>query len=82
MQHHSLAGRAGEAGEPGEAFGLRRYVIAAKLTAARHQETVKAMLREPAAQGGEPPSRVRRDRGRQVAGHRRLYGAQRVAQSD
>ena len=52
-QHDRGAGRAGEAGEPGEALLARRQVFVLLAIGARHDETVEAAPLEFGAQCGE-----------------------------
>src|SRR3546814_2533727 len=67
-QHAGEAGRALEAGQPGQALGRGRHVLALVLVAARHQEPVhpapgqlpaeaRQALRRTGGHGGERPRR-------------------------
>ncbi len=53
-QHDRQPGRAGKAGEPGQALAARRHVFALMLVRAWHDEPVEAPRRKLAAQAGEP----------------------------
>ena len=52
-QHDSGAGRAGEAGQPGETFLARRQIFVLLAVRARHDETCEAVALELRAQAGD-----------------------------
>ncbi len=60
-QHDREPGRAGEAGEPGEALAARRHVFALMLVGARHDEAVDTAARQLSAQARKP-LRARQER--------------------
>jgi hypothetical protein len=54
LQHDGEAGRAGEAGEPAQAFAAGRHVFALVLVGARHQPAVEPEGGKPFAQPRQP----------------------------
>ena len=58
-QHDGEAGRAAEAGQPGQALRAARHVFALMLVGARHDEAVEAAPLQLGAQGGQPRRRRR-----------------------
>ncbi len=77
-QHDRHAGRPGEAGQPGQALGVGRDVLALVLVAARNDEARNAEARQFRAQRREPLGRTRRNPGLKPRGDRLLARLQRV----